>query len=242
MNAYPTAIGAVGWLYGSVYTDGWATAVPGYRTIQIGASTYTIASGAAQPYWFWEWLTALDTAIGGGWGLALSGDTWTLGGGAPAVVTWLDRTGWLLGFDAEPGDAEPSASSLSPRAPSPAAVPLISCERPEAMSRDAQSKLQISKFGRGHGWTYGAADVYRCRVKLDRLGFDALNTGWLLSGMPVALSPFDVETHALGGATAYDGAYPNGYLTGRILGTDGDGSWVGELVYETTLLLAVEVP
>ena len=108
MNAYPEAIPAVAWIYGSVYTDGWATAVPGYRTIKVGASTYTMASGAAQPYWFWEWLTALDTAIGGGWGLALSGSTWTLGGGAPAVITWLDRTGWLLGFDSEPGDSEPS--------------------------------------------------------------------------------------------------------------------------------------
>lgn len=242
MRAYPTPLPAVSWIYGCVRTYGQGVPVPGYRSIKIGSTTYTIGTGGAEPFWAWQWMLALDTAITGPQGLSLSGASWSITSPYPTYVEWVDRSGWLLGFDAEPGDQEPVAFTFAPRTASPIVVPLTSCDRPSLVTRDAQRSLKMTRFGRGLGWTYGAADVYRCAVRVDRAGFEALDSGWVTSGQPVIVSRFDLETHALGSAIAFSPSEPTGYLEGVILGSEG-GLWdKGELFFETTLLIAVEVP
>ena len=163
-----------------------------------------------------------------------------LTGGAAAVVTWPDRLGALLGFDAEPGDAEPSATSLTPRAVSPCCLPLQSIER-ELVTREQQRSLVIDRFGRGLGSVFGDAEVWRLAVKMDKPTFLALRNGWAVSGCPVTVSGFTLAEHIAATAYAYDSDHAGGYHAGRIIGVEG-GSWpdltAGRTLYETTLILA----
>lgn len=244
-TTYPAGLHAAAWIYASSHqgTSGvWQP--PGYRQIQMGSTTRTLTgAGYGQPMWPWELLDALDTAITpDGWSVAISGDSFELSG--PSLsVSWPDRLGWLLGFDAEPGDLEPAATVLTPRAASPMIVPLVSCARPEGETIESEVSARADRFGRGHGWAYGAARLVRLEVALDRRGFEALDTGWAISGGPVIVSSADLAAHAAGTPLPRSASQPSGYIRARILREEG-GRWTDERgakqFYRTTLILAQE--
>lgn len=238
-RAYKASDAAVGWLYGQVYVR---SDLPGYRTLNLSGSTRTLSGELLDA---WDLLTALDTALSpSSWDVNVTGSSFWLGRvGVSRTVTWLDRLGWLLGYDTEPGEIEAATEALYPRAPSPIAIPLLSCER-EDLTREQARQLRLDRFGRGFGNGFGDAEARRFRVMLDRPAFDALKAGWCLTGSAVTISPYTLAEHIAGTVTAFSDASPVGYHRGRILGVEG-GDWVDNegphRLYETTLVLAAEV-
>lgn len=232
-TVYPTWTAPIGWLYGRVIT-----ADPGYRQVQVGVTVRTVASGA---YWWHEFVTALNATLAtAGWAAAADAQGRVTLSGSSAVITWPDRAGWLCGFDSEPADAEVAAASLTSRAVSPAALPLYSAVR-RAVGRDQERQLKLNRHGRGHGYVFGAADIWRWTVRLHRTGLEALESGWCKSGR-VLVSPYTVAQHQAGSAVAWTAAASFGYVEGKVLGLDG-GRWLdaARQLYEVDLIMTTAV-
>jgi hypothetical protein len=241
-RAYPVGRRALTWIYGRAAVG---LQTPGNRLIVLDGVTRTVSSVGGNFIDAWTLLNQLDVAMtASSWDVNITGSTYTLGRtGVTRTVTWLDRLGWLLGFDAEPGDTELPAELIAPRAASPIMVPLMSCER-EPMLRDQERKLVLDRFGRGFGYVFGDAPIYRYRVLLDRVGFTALKAGWVLGGARVTLSPYTLAEHIAGTVTAFGDGSPIGYQRGRILGVEG-GDWIDkdgpQNLYQCSLIVAAEV-
>lgn len=239
-RAYKSSEAAVGWLYGQVLADSINV---GYRSLVLSGSTRSVT--VTGPVDAWSFLSALDAAIApSNWDVNVNGSEIWLGRvGVSRTVTWLDRLGWLLGYDTEPGEVEAATEALYPRQPSPIAVPLLSCSR-EDLTREQARQLDLDRFGRGFGNGFGDAELRRFRVQLDRPGFEALRAGWCLTGGVVTLSPYTLAQHLAGTVTAFSESSPVGYHRGRIVGVEG-GDWIDaegpHRLYETTLVLAAEV-
>lgn len=235
---YPAIPSGQTWIYGSAHIG-----VPGHRQIKLGGVTYTITPPPSQPLDFWDLLDEVDGAVAGaGWSLDVTGSSWSLSGPSAAALEWPDRLGALLGFDAEPGDVEPLAAAYSPRAVSLACIPLESCERVQ-ITREQERRLDVTRFGRGHGYSFGAADLWSLRVVVAREAFHALRSRWCVSGGPVVVSSYTLAQHLAGSAVAFDADHPTGYLRGRAIGVDGgwpDASGPHRW-FEFDLVMAVEV-
>lgn len=238
-RGYKPSERAVGWIYGRVFVR---SDVPGYRSLSLDGVTRTVAGSALDA---WELLEALDTALGASnWDVNIDGSAYWLGRvSVSRTVRWLDRLGWLLGFDAEPDEEEAPTEALWPRAPSPILIPLLSCER-EEIPREQARRLQLDRFGRGFGDSFGDAETRRFRVMLDRPGFEALKAGWCLGGGIVTISPYTAAQHIAGTVTAFSATSPIGYHRGRVLGVEA-GRWLDNAgphrLYETSIVLATEV-
>lgn len=236
-TTYPVWEQPVAWLFGYVDTDS-----PGYRKLAVDGTTVTLTPGYyAFPSLVFEVENALS-AVDWYADFAGSGVTGQVElGGSVATVTAVDRLAWLLGFDLEVGEVLGVGDLFQARAPSPAAVPLQHCVW-SVVDREAERELQLDRFGRGHGYVYGAADVWRFSIRVDQAGYDALRTGWVLAGR-VIVSPFTPAQHKVGAAVAWSADTPTGYVTGRVLGLEPGGRWrdntAGRRLWEGSLLVEV---
>ncbi|MFO0749127.1 MAG: hypothetical protein U1F43_26215 [Myxococcota bacterium] len=67
-----------------------------------------------------------------------------------------------------------------PFMPSPAAIPLLSCEA-SRVDRSQEREFKLDRFGRGHGFIFGNADLWRFHLVLEAPAKASLETGWCLS-------------------------------------------------------------
>lgn len=234
-EAYPSWPAGTAWLYTWVDTDS-----PGYRKMETSAGTLTIPAGH---HAWWDLIDELDTlvqaATTGGVSVEsdgtvdcdLAGDTYAGG----------DRLPWLLGFDRGPETGVTSVGS-NPRSvvPPPGGLPLMEASW-ERIDRRKEEQLTVDRHLRGHGYVWGAADVWRIRLMVHREVWRQLRTRWATGGK-VTVSRDTVAAHQAGTPTAWSGSNPTGYLTGHALGVEA-GGWVdqAETWWRGTLLLTVEV-
>ena len=207
------------WLYG--YVD---TGHPGYRSVRLGATTYTVAEG----HYRWDaYVTAINTAIGGsGWALTstATGQSVFAKASGSAVVTWPDRLGWMLGFATEPVVAEASATSGYSRDVAPGAIPLAGATW-ESVTTAKERQLIVDRSQRGHGYVYGSALIWRWKLVMSAASLRALQTGWCLGGT-VVISAKDPT--ALGSDSAWSTSNTGGFVEGQPVGIEGI-KWIDTL-------------
>lgn len=229
-DAYETPpSGAVGWLYGA------GPPPVGYNKLRSGTTTYTIDTPDYVP--ITSFISNLDAATPWTWGQAADGRIQITAG--TNELTWLDRLGWLLGFDREGYESEGAiAPPVTARQISPAIIPLFA-RTYDRIERERERKLVIDRFGRGHGYVFGAADIWRWTLRLHRTGLAAWRTGWCARG-PIYLSPFTLAQHRASSITHHSPSNPGGLVICRVLGTEGAPRPIDRVgrMYELTLVTA----
>ena len=207
------------YLYG--YAD---TGFPGYRKVQLGATTYTVAEGRYR----WDaYITAINSAISGaGWSLTstATGQSVLAKAAGSGVVTWPDRMGWLLGFATEPGVVEASATSVYSRDVAPGAIPLAGATW-ENVTAVKERQLIVDRSQRGHGYVYGSALVWRWKLVMTAASLKAMNSGWCLAGT-VVVSAKDPTT--LGTDAVWSTSNTGGYVEGQPIGVE-SVKWIDTL-------------
>ncbi len=221
------------WPTPSAYLWAWPSSdLGGTRTVRVGATTVTVASG----YQAWpDFIDALDTALGAvSWAATHDSLGRVVLSGPSSALTWVDRLGWLIGMDREPATGEGAATSMTSRVPPPGALPLLGATWDE-VDVQRERRLELDRYQRGHGYVWGGARVWRWRLVMHHTAVAQLQTGWCVRGK-VTLSPVDAASY--GAATAWSGADPDGYLEGHVIGLEGI-DWQGPTRELATVRLLV---
>ena len=134
--------------------------------------------------------------------------------GAAASLTWVDRLGHLIGMDREPLTGESATTSITSRMVPPGGIPLLGAQGREVEVR-AEQRLELDRYMRGHGYVYGAGRVWEWELTMHHTSVRAFESGWCLRGK-VTVSGVDAASY--GGASAWDGSTPDGYLEGYVVG------------------------
>ena len=226
-----TAVKPTSWLVGWVDTDS-----PGYRKVQINAGTYTVA---AQYQRFPGLLADINTAVAvAGWSITLNNKGQVRFTGSSATITWTDRLGWLLGMATDPADSPGATTSESSLVPPPGCIPLLSASW-ESVERMPEEQLIADRWQRSHGYVWGAAEVWRWRLRMVESAAHSLMQGHCLAGKITLTGVQPTESWS---DTAYSSSAPTGYLDGYVVGLE-DSQWIGPSreVFECTLLVAATV-
>jgi len=206
-------------LYG--YVD---TGFAGYRKVQLGGATYTVAEG----HYRWDaYITAINAVINAaGWTLTstATGQSVLAKASGSAVVTWPDRLGWLLGFATEAGVAEASATSVYSRGVAPGAIPLAGATW-ENVTTAKERQLVVDRSQRGHGYVFGSALIWRWKLVMSAGALKSLRSGWCLGGTVVISSK---DPTALGADSAWSTSNTGGYVEGQPIGIEGV-KWIDTL-------------
>lgn len=224
--------GAVGWMFG------WVPAT-GYCKVRVDS----VDLATTGDHDMRDFLNGLQSATGLTWTTRADGRMEVTGSGQ--TLTWLDRLGWLLGFDREGRQREGVAGTLTARSISPALIPLFS-RTFERIDRERERSLVLDRWGRAHGYAWGDVDIFRWRVRMHRTGLEAWKTGWCARGM-VTLTPFGMDAHRAGAVTAWSPSTPGGAYGGRLLGTEGGAQPIdaARTMFDLTLVTAsspIEAP
>ncbi len=221
---------ADGFIYSHVRTDH-----PGYRQIQIGGITYTVASGI---YRWDEFIAAVTDALNAApaqFELANTGQV-SFDPDDTVPVRYPDRLGWLLGLARDAGTSEVGGgnfTSTASRFVPPGGIPLMAMSWSEVVV-EAEVKAIVDASRRIHGHTFGSARIWRVPVTLTRWALEALRTGWCLRS-EVTIVGSDLST------TPMSSSAPNGALNGYILGIEGSVEWLDpqvEYIAKATLVVA----
>lgn len=217
---------AAAWLLGYVHTS-----VPGYRSFDVSGVTYTVTSAE---YRFDALLEQMNTQL-----LAAIGETVTdwsatgrgqydAGGASENMDGTLDRLGWIIGAGNEAG----FVSGINPRYIPPAGVPLIGYTW-DRCEKDADRNTVRDLYRRHQGYTWGGADIFRCRLHMHRWSLDAFLNGWCTRGKVT-----------LGGAAKLDDPWsladPKGAITGYVLGTS-QPRWTDSIQSRAIVEMAIAV-
>jgi hypothetical protein len=189
---------------------------PGYRSITIGGTTYTIGATTAAGSVFPDYVAALNTAISGaGWGASIAATGAVQLAGSSAAVAFPDSLGLLLGLPITPGSSAGTVTALQSSTPSLACLPLYGATWDEVDVRRSV-EYEVTRMARTHGYVYGGARVYTWRLTMDRHALTALNKGWLTRSR---LRIQGTATGATGTPTnAISSSNPSGYVDGYPLG------------------------
>lgn len=195
---------------------GWVdTDLPGYRTVSIGGTTYTVAAG----YHRWDdYIDELDTAItASGWSASWDDGTGRVTlSGSSSTVAFADRLGWLIGVAREPTLTLTSQTSVQSVFVAPGCIPCLGVTWDEVdIERDREVLYDRSR--RQQGYVFGGSRVWRIRATLTRYALEALLSGWVLRGkVTIRQGPTP---------TAISGSVEDGAITGHVLGLT-DVSWI----------------
>ena len=197
----------------------------------IASTDYTAAEGYVQAD---SWVSLVNTAIGaGGHSLAFSSSTGlcTLTLGSSTSCEWADRTGFLCGFDREPGEIE-TFSSLRSRVIPPGMVWLVGAIWDE-IEISTDQEIQIFRHRRGYGYRFGGNRVFRCTLTMHREALAAFDAGWTSTGK---VTIWD------GDSSDISGSNPDGQITGHILSVESI-TWIDPVAdyAEVNLILAKAV-
>lgn len=216
------------WLRGFINSN-----LPGYAKVDVGGAERT-ATSAKDDEPFDTWVdTKLESAItGDGWATSIDTSGRVTLSGTSAEIIWPDRLGWLMGFDAEPGDSEGTVTSITSRFVPPGQIPLLGA-KPLDMVSDREVTLEIDRRMRPHASVFGTSNVWRYLLTMTRWAYDALITGWCLRG--------GVEID-FGDASVFSSTNPDGLVSGWVIGIEsanhiGPSGMVNRPV-EVVLLLA----
>lgn len=194
----------------SAFLDGYVdTSIPGYRSLSIGGTVYTVASG----FYLWsDWISALNTAIApASWSASVSAEGRVTLAGSSAALVFPDRAGFLLGFGVEPTHDSGTVSSAIGTLVAPAHIPLLGATW-ESVDMKRERVLEIDRAARGHGYVWGGARVWRWTLTVTRSDLAAINSGWVASGR--------VRINPVGASSAISAAEPGGYLDGWVMGIE----------------------
>tara|TARA_R100000655_G_scaffold24510_1_gene49607 strand:- start:6544 stop:7236 length:693 start_codon:yes stop_codon:yes gene_type:complete len=220
------------WLYSWVDTGS-----PGYKKVNIAGSAITISDGHRR----WpDYISQIHSTVAGVNAAYYCVANATGGvrlGGAP-TITWTDRLGWLLGMGSEPGDTAGSATYSDSVEVAPGAVPLLSASW-SAINRKSEEKLLVDRHLRGHGYVYGAADLWKWRILVHVSAVPSFKAGFCLSGK-VTISSYAPSD--FGSDSAFSKANADGYVDGHVIGVSG-GKWLDDTrtIWSTDLIMAREV-
>jgi hypothetical protein len=212
-------------LYG--YVD---TSEVGYRTLRVGATTYTIPASPSA-YRADELATAL-TSLGAS--TTHAGGLYTVTPGTFATLTAPDRLAVIMGLTQQASlSPTASASSFTSQRIAPVAIPLAGFYT-QAHRVDADDERMNDRMERDMGYTWGAARVLTVRLTLHKWALDAWLFGWCQRGNVTLVGSLDAPL---------DGSLPTGRLDGRVMSTT-TPTWLGEaqLWAEVSMTLAVEEP
>lgn len=218
---------AAAWLLGYVECS-----VPGYRSFVANATTYTVTTGHHR---FDDFLAAMNFGPFGDtadtvtdWSATGKG-RFDDGGASAAITDTADRLGWLVG-----GGVEADAGLGVPaRFIPPAGIPLIGATW-DRVEKDADRRKIVDTYRRNQGYTWGAANLFTCRLYMHRYAFEALSTGWCMRGKVT-----------LGGAAKLDDPWslsdPKGAITGYVIGVE-QPEWRGQRQERAvvTMIIATE--
>ena len=217
---------AAAWLLGYVHTS-----VPGYRAFKVNGSTYTVSSAE---YRFDALLEQMNTQVFGAIGDTVTDWSPTgvgkfdAGAATTAIDESVDCLGWLIGSGAEPIVAQ----QVNPRYIPPAGIPLIGATW-DRVEKDADRNTVRDLYRRHQGYTWGGADIFRCRLYMHRWSVDAFMTGWCARGKVT-----------LGGSAKLDDPWsladPKGAITGYVLGTS-QPRWQDTIQSRAVIEMAIAV-
>lgn len=204
-GVYPPA-----WLLGYIRTD-----VPGYRELEVDGLLYVADSGEYRADQIATAFSTLPHSL-----TVFDGRTLPFVYiDDPTTLAFPDRLGSLLGFGIEAGldagakhDAQGLLGSdfFAARFISPAAIPLRGYTW-QRVDNEADRQQLIDQYRRNQGYVWGEALLWRCVLRMDRYGFEALQVGWLLNGK-VTLGGTDMIDSPI------DTSNPKGAITGYVLG------------------------
>ena len=209
---------------------------PGYRSIVIGGTTYTVSATTAAGVVFPEYVAALNTALSGsGWTASIAATGAVQLAGSSAAVAFPDSLGLLLGIPVPPGVSAGTVTAVTSSTPPLACLPLYGATWDQVDIRRSV-QYEVTRMARTHGYVYGGARVYRVQMTMDRHALTALKKGWC------SRAQVRIEGKATGAtgtpSNAISSSNPSGYIEGYPLGVQGvrwlDG--VQELA-EVTLLV-----
>ena len=204
------------WRRAHAFIMSWVdTALPGYRDVSIGGTTYTVTSG----YHRWDdYIDELDTAIGAsGWNATWSDETGRVTlSGSSATVAFPDRLGWLIGRAMEPTLTMTSQTSVASLYAPPGCIPCLGIVWDEV---DIQREREViyDRSRRQQGYIFGDTRVWRVRATMTRYALEALLSGWTLRGKVTMYDPAN--------PAAMSATEPGGSLTGYVLGLS-DVAWL----------------
>lgn len=217
---------AAAWLLGYVHTT-----VPGYREFSTDGTPYIVSSG--------EWrfdalLEQMNTQVFGAIGETVTDWSPTgrgkfdAGGATIGLNEPTDRLGWLLGGGVEANGPVGIGARYIP----PAGIPLLGYQW-DRIEKDADRNTVRDLYRRNQGYTWGGADIFRCRLHMHRWSLDALLNGWCTRGKVT-----------LGGAAKLDDPWslsdPKGAITGYVLGTS-QPRWTDTIQSKAIVEMAIAV-
>ena len=222
------------------------TNVPGFRYLKFGSTYKTVPAGY---YDFRSYITALNTQLSAV-SLGASFSTTTglvtlVSGGGSEDLTFQDRTGMYLGFEAPatvvlPGDGASHTSRIAP----PGCLHLIGAIW-ESIDVERERYLETTRLGRGYGWVWGGAKLWRWRLQISpsSIQSSAGDTATIYSTSKPILSNF-VSKGKVQIWMGEDGAITHNEMAGSldawVMGMDGirSSSSFGYTSYEATLVVA----
>lgn len=210
-------------LYG--YVD---TSETGYRSLRLGATTYTVPSGIYRA----DELPAELTALGAP--TTQTGGLYTVTPASSTTLTAPDRLAVIMGLTQQASTTPTStASSFTSQRIAPVAIPVAGFYT-QSHRVDADDDRLNDRMERDMGYTWGAARVLTVRLTLHKWALDAWLFGWCQRGKVTLFGSLDVPL---------DAATPNGRIDGHVMSTT-TPTWLGEaqLWAEVSMTLAVEEP
>lgn len=220
---------AAAWLLGYVHTS-----VPGYRLVGVDGTSAMVASDYHR---FDAYMGAINSA-----GVGVLGDDiaiwdpngkgqFTDGTETGLMDSAPDRLAWIIGTGAEAGFTA-FATGLFPRYIPPAGIPLLGYTW-DRIEKDADRNTVRDLYRRNQGYTWGGADIFRCRLHMHRWSLDALLNGWCTRGKVT-----------LGGAAKLDDPWslsdPKGAITGYVLGVS-QPRWTDTIQSKAIVEMAIAV-
>lgn len=194
---------------------------PGYRSITISGTDYTVAATSASGSVFPDYVAALNTAISAaGWSASIASSGAVQLGGPSSAVSFSDSLGLLLGLPIPPGESAGTVTGLQSSTPALACLPLYGATWDEVDIRRSV-QYETTRMARTHGYVYGGTRVYRWRLVMDKHALTALKKGWCIRSQVRVQGMGDSGTPA----SAISSANPSGYVDGYPLGIE-SVSWL----------------
>ena len=190
------------YLYGHVDAT-----IDGYNKVQVGATTYTLASAVIRG----DALAAAVTTAGVSCGLD-NGIFSLIPPSAPDTFRCTNMLGVLMGIFHAPGsNPTDSVVRIDGQRISPVAIPLSGFSvRDHSIAAD--DEVISDRLVRDTGYTYGAARVLSIEATMHRWSLDALLYGWCMTGRVAFVGP---------NASDIDAGVPEGSALGvRIISVD----------------------
>ena len=218
------------------------TNVPGFRSFSAGGSSSTVAAGYFD---FQTYITAVNSALVSlGWSCSFDTTTglvtFSAGAGASNLQS-NDRATHITGMLGNAGDAlfaayAPHVSRLPP----PGCLWLTGATW-ESVDIARERVLETTRHGRGFGYIWGGAKVWRWKLQIHPKSIIASNDGTFTTQQPL-LSSFVTKGKVklwMGNNNAISETESGGYLIGHVIGLDSINkvSSAGYELYEASLLV-----